>query len=202
MDFFSIRTAFIPLSFYLFFLGVMNLSRKTRVLTGRQDLIALSFGVAGLVIVGPLQIFLPPAGMIRFGNHIWYPVVVLYLFGVLWLSMICRQRLIFYNLKYDAFSRIFERVTEREIWTVQRHGDVVQISELKIQFEILVAEAVKNITLRATRGEQSSAGWNALQNAIRDELLSHYTVPSVYGWIYVASGIVVAAVGWTSISMA
>ena len=202
MDFFSTRTALIPLSFYLFFLGIINLSQKTRVLTGRQDLIALSFGIAGLVIVGPLQIFLPPAGMIRFGNHVWYPVVVLYLFCVLWLSMICRPRLVFYNLDSDGFSRIFERVTEREIWTVQRHGDVVQISELKIQFEILPAEAVKNITLRATRGEQSSAGWNALQKAIRDELLSHHTVPSAYGWIYLACGIVVAAVGWTSISTA
>lgn len=201
MDFFSIFTALIPLSFYLIFLGVINLSRKTRMLTGRQDLIALSFGVAGLMIVGPLQIFLPAAGMIRFGNHVWYPMIVLYLFGVLWLSMISRPRLVLYNLNYDEFLHILERAMEREIWTAQRHGNVVQISELKVQFEIMPVEAMKNITLRATCAEQSSAGWSVFQKTIREELLSHCTVPNASGWIYLACGIVVAAVGWTSISL-
>ena len=195
-------TALIPLSFYLVFLGMINLSQKTRVLTGRQDLIALSFGVAGLLIVGPLHIFLPPAGMIRFGNHVWYPMVVLYLFGVLWLSMICRPRLVLYNLNYEDFSRILEYVIEREIWTDRRYGNVIQIRELEIQFEILPVEATKNITLHSTRAEQSNTGWRVLQKALQTELLSHSAVPSAYGWIYLACGIVVAAVGWTSISMA
>ena len=202
MYFFSILTALIPLSFYLVFLGVINLSQKTRVLTGRQDLIALSFGVAGLLIVGPLHIFLPSAGMIRFGNHVWYPMVVLYLFGVLWLSMICRPRLVLYNLNYEDFSRILEYVIEREIWTDRRYGNVIQIRELEVQFEILPVEATKNITLHATRAEQSNTGWRVLQKALQTELLSHSAVPSAYGWIYLACGIVVAAVGWTSISMA
>lgn len=202
MYFFSILTALIPLSFYLVFLGMINLSQKTRVLTGRQDLIALSFGVAGLLIVGPLHIFLPPAGMIRFGNHVWYPMVVLYLFGVLWISMISRPRLVFYNLNYEDFFRIFGYVIEREVWTDRRHGNVMQIKELGIQFEILAVEATKNITLRATRAEQSNTGWRVLQKALQAELLSHSAAPNAYGWIYLACGFVVAAVGWTSTSMA
>ena len=201
MDFYSILTALIPLSFYLIFLGVINLSRKTRVLTGRQDLIALSFGVAGIVIVGPMHIFIPAAGLIRFGNNIWYPVIILYLFGVLWLAIISRLRLVFYNMNYDDFLHILERAMEREIWTAQRHGNVVQIGELKVQFEIMPVEAMKNITLRATCAEQSDAGWSAFQNAMRGELLSHCAVPNVYGWIYLACGFVVASVGLTSISL-
>ena len=98
MQFLSPLTAFAPLGIYVFFLGIINLSAKTRVVTGRQDFIALSLGISGLMIVGPMQVLLPQAGMIRFGNNVWYPMVILYLFGTTWLLLLNRPRLILYNL--------------------------------------------------------------------------------------------------------
>ena len=196
MHFFSTLTALTPCSLYLLFLGIINLSQKTRMLTGRQDLIALSFGVSGLVIVGPLQVLLPQAGIIRFGIHVWYPLVVLYIFGVLWLVILSRARLVLYNVNQDDFAGILSHLMEREEWTDLRHGNVVQISELGIQFEILPVVPMKNITLRATHTEQSTAGWQGLHQSLQKELESHHSLRNGLGWIYIASGLMIATVGW------
>ena len=99
MQFLSPLTALGPLSIYLIFLGLVNLSSKTRLLTGRQDFIALILGVSGLIVVGPMQLFLPQGAMIRFGNNAWYPLILLYLFCTMWLFLLNRPRLILYNLK-------------------------------------------------------------------------------------------------------
>ena len=196
MHFFSMPTALIPFSFYLFFLGIINLSRKTRMLTGRQDLVAVSLGVSGLLIVGPLQILLPQAGIIRFGIHVWYPLVVLYIFGVLWLLILSRPRIVLYNVDQADFARILSHLLEREGWTVLRNENVVQIHELGIQFEILPVVSMKNITLRSTESEQSNAGWRALHQSLERELTSHHPFRNPFGWVYLSSGLMVATASW------
>ena len=107
MQFLSPLTALGPLSIYFIFLGLVNLSSKTRLLTGRQDFTALSLGISGLIVVGPMQLFLPQGAMIRFGSNAWYPLILLYLFCTMWLFLLNRPRLILYNLKKKRFFLFF-----------------------------------------------------------------------------------------------
>lgn len=197
MQFLSPLTALGPLSIYLIFLGLVNLSSKTRLLTGRQDFIALSLGVSGLIVVGPMQLFLPQEAMIRFGSNAWYPLILLYLFCTMWLFLLNRPRLILYNLKKKDLFCFMEHIVRREKWTVHAHGNVMQITEIGIQFEIISFAAMKNITLRATRAEQSMPGWQVLRKALLTEFQTHHAGFNRGGVFFVACGLIVAAVGWT-----
>ena len=202
MHFLSPLTALAPLGVYLFFLGIINLSSKTRVLTGRQDFIALSLGISGLIIVGPMQVLLPQAGMIRFGNSVWYPMAILYLFGTTWLLLLSRPRLILYNLGQDKFSELMESVVDREKWSVRWHGNILQINEIEIQFEILPSVSMKNITLRATHSEQSNAGWRILREVLRSELQSQHSKFNGFGFLLITCGLIIVVVGWAWASLA
>ena len=202
MHFFSTLHALIPFSFYLLFLGIINLSPKPLMLTGRQDLIALSLGISGLVIVGPLQILLPQAGIIRFGMHVWYPLVVLYIFGVLWLLILSRPRLVLYNVNQDDFANILSHLMEREGWANLRNENVVLINNLGIQFEILPVVLMKNVTLRATHNKQSNTGWREFHQSLQRELHSHHSLRNGFGWIYLAAGLMVATAGWAFLTPA
>lgn len=201
MHFLSPLTALAPLGVYLFFLGIINLSSKTRVLTGRQDFIALSLGISGLIIIGPMQVFLPQAGMIRFGNNVWYPMAILYLFGTTWLLLLNRPRLILYNLGQDKFSALMESVVERKKWSVRWHGNILQINEIEIQFEILPSVSMKNITLRATYSEQSIAGWRILREVLRTELQSQHSKFNGFGFLLITCGLIIVVVGWAWTSL-
>ena len=196
MQFLSPLTALGPLSIYLIFLGLVNLSSKTRLLTGRQDFTALSLGVSGLIVVGPIQVFLPQGAMIRFGSNAWYPMILLYLFCTTWLLLLNRPQLILYNLKKKEFFCFVKNIVRRGKWTVHAHGNVMQIDELGIQFEIISFAAMKNITLRATRSEQSMAGWGVLRKALLTEFQTHHAGFNGVGVCFVACGLIVAAVGW------
>ena len=103
-----------PLAIYLIFLGLLNLGPSPKVFTGRLDRMYLYAGVSGLVIYGPIQILLPSNAVIRFGDHVWYPMMVLYFFGVLAISMVSRPQLVIYNLSYQDFSLLLSRVKKVE----------------------------------------------------------------------------------------
>ncbi len=203
MIFNSLTTPLLPLAIYLIFLGLLNLGPRPKVFTGRLDRMYLYAGVSGLVIYGPIQILLPSNAVIRFGDHVWYPMMVLYFFGVLAISMVSRPQLVIYNLSYQDFSLLLSRVKKREVWMEERFGNVIQIIDLEIQFEITSVHAMKSVSLCATRGNQSNLGWHELHKMLRRELISYKASPNGFGWIYLASGLVLAAmVGWTSVSMA
>ena len=196
MPFLSPVTALGPLGIYLVFLGVVNLSSKPRLLTGRQDFSALSLGISGLVIVGPMQVLLPETAMIRFGNNAWYPMVLLYLFCTTWLLLLSRPRLILYNLTKNEFLNLMENILSRNNWSVHWHGNVVQISEIGIQFEIISFTTTKNVALRATRFEQSLAGWRALRKTLLTELQTHQAGFNRFGSILILCGFAIALIGW------
>ena len=66
MDPFRVCLAMGPLGVYLLAIGLMNLSRRPWVTTGFRDGLALTIGMMGLVIVGPLELLMPGrAGLAR-----------------------------------------------------------------------------------------------------------------------------------------
>ncbi len=196
MQHLSLLSALAPLSVYLLFLGVVNLSSKQRLLTGRQDFMALSLGISGLIIGGPMQSLLPQAGIIRFGTNAWYPLVLLYLFGTTWLLLLSRQRMIIYNLSQKEFATFIKIIADREKWHVRWHGNIMEISEIEIQFEIISFNAMNSLTLRATRSQQSITGWQILRQAIRSELQSHHPKFKGIGFLFIIGGLLSAVTGW------
>lgn len=195
MSFFSPATALGPLAFYLIWLGLVNLSLRPRVLSGVADSAALCLGISGLVIVGPLQILLPQNAMIRFGDHVWYPSLLLYLFGATWLLLLSRPRLIIYNIRNDVIYELLENIFTRNRWAVNRRGNILHVSEVGLEVEIVSFAKLKNVTLRPIRAEAPYAGWRALRKELSSELRKHHGGYNNVGVVMIFIGLVVGAIG-------
>ena len=56
-----------PLTVYLLLMGLINASRQPFVTSGARDIFSLALGVAGLVMIGPLRLFVPEQAISAFG---------------------------------------------------------------------------------------------------------------------------------------
>ena len=86
-----------PVIAYLMLLGLINSRRRPFLTTGARDLSALGIGVSGLVIAGPMELFLPELATNQFGAYVW--VMMLALYGLCWtlIVLLGRPRLVVYN---------------------------------------------------------------------------------------------------------
>lgn len=97
IDPFVILLALLPLLGYLLVLGVIRLSGQVLVTTGGRDIVALGFAVAGLIAVGPGELFFPNPAAGLFGPWVWFALVTFYGLIVLLLAMTSRPRLVVYG---------------------------------------------------------------------------------------------------------
>ena len=195
MIFFSPTTALMPLAIYLIYLGTLNLSRRPRALLGAIDSLALSIGVSGLVIIGPLQMLLPSTAMVRFGENVWYPMVLLYFFGVTWLLLLSRPRLVIYGIRTHAFQTILSSVLARNQWSADQNENIVRIHELGIDFEVCVFPMMQNIILRPIQSQQSLRVWRKLRAEMTTELQKQTACNYGVGLGLLLCGLAVAAIG-------
>jgi hypothetical protein len=75
---FAIMLALLPLIAYLLVLGSIRISGKTVVTTGGRDIAALAVAIAGLVAVGPAELFFPNAAATVFGPIVWIALIAFY----------------------------------------------------------------------------------------------------------------------------
>ena len=196
MSFFSPTTALMPLAIYLIYLGLLNLSCRPRVLLGAIDSLALSIGISGLVIIGPLQILLPSAVMVRFGENIWYPMVLLYLFGATWLLLLSRPRIVIYGIRPYAFQMSLSSVLTRNQWSADQNENIVRIHELGIDLEIYVFPMMQNVILRPVQSQQSLRGLAKAASRSDDRITNTIGMQLRIGiWFGLMCGLVVAAIG-------
>ena len=68
MDPLHLSIALSPLAVYFVLLGIINLSARPQLTTGARDTAALAVGLSGLVVVGPMELFLPERAAAQFGG--------------------------------------------------------------------------------------------------------------------------------------
>ena len=197
MSFFSPTTALMPIAIYLIYLGTLNLSRRPRALLGAIDSLALSIGVSGLVIIGPLQMLLPSTAMVRFGENVWYPMVLLYFFGVTWLLLLSRPRLVIYGIRSHTFQMCLSSVLTRNQWSADQNENIVRIHELGIDFEVCVFPMMQNVILRPVQSQQSLGVWRKLRAEMTTELQEQSACNYGVGFGLLLCGLAVAAIGCT-----
>ena len=79
-----------PLTVYLLLMGLINASRQPFVTSGARDSFTLALGVAGLVMIGPLRLFVPEQALSAFGPWTWVLLGSFYILSVLLVGMISK----------------------------------------------------------------------------------------------------------------
>ncbi len=95
--------AIIPVAIYLILIGVTRLRPRPLVTTGWRDTLTLGIASAGLVAVGPMQLFTPPQALELWRSWVWIMLIGLYVLGLTLVLLSGKPRLIAYGLDAGQF---------------------------------------------------------------------------------------------------
>jgi hypothetical protein len=169
-----------PAAIYLLVLGGVNLARRPRVVSGVRDTAALALAVAGLVMVGPGELFFPVAASIRLGAMVWGLLGSLYLLGVVLFLLVMRPRLVIYNVSTDELRPVLAEVLSKIDPDARWAQDSLYLPGLGIQFHVESLARLRNVALIASGPLQNYQGWRRLETALSAALV-RVEVPRNYG---------------------
>ncbi len=176
MDPFRLCVAFGPLAVYFLLLGLINLARRPLVVSGVRDLAVLGVALAGLILIGPVELFFPGSAAIVFGAYVWILLVALYALLVLLVVMLVRPRLVIYNITPDELRPILADVALRLDADARWAGDSLSLPNVGVQFHLEGQVAQRNVSLVASGPHQNHMGWRRLEQSLASAL-SDFEVP-------------------------
>jgi uncharacterized membrane protein len=165
-----------PLAVYFLVLGVINLRRRPWLTTGARDTAALGVALCGLVVVGPLELFLPDevfqASVVVFGFRpvAWMLLLAFYSLTVTLIVLQQRPRLTIYNVSPEELRPALSRVVHQLDPTARWVGNSVEMRELGLEFHIESFALLRNVSLVSVGERQSFSGWRRLERALSKEL--------------------------------
>ena len=193
MDPLHLSIALGPLAVYLVLLGMINLSSRPQVTTGARDMAALAVGVCGLVVAGPMELFLPERAATQFGGIVWLMLLGLYGLLVGLLVLVLRPRLVIYNATIEQIRPILLSVVSGLDSDAHWVGDSVIIPHLGVQLHVEPCFATRTVQLVSSGPRQVYAGWQQLESALASALRKTSSPPSPYGASLVLLGLLMVA---------
>jgi len=159
-----------PVIAYLMLLGLINARRRPFLTTGARDLSALGIGVSGLVIAGPMELFMPELALNQFGAYVWLMMLALY--GLCWtlLVLLVRPRLVIYNMTIKQLRPILSSVASKLDPELRWAGDSLCLPTLHVQLHLETFTTLRCTQLVSSGPEQSCAGWRKLEIKLAEAL--------------------------------
>ena len=182
-----------PLAMNLLLLGVINLSRRPFLTTGGRDIAALSVGICGLVIAGPMELFLPESAADRFGPYAWLLMIGLYALSVTLVVLLVRPRIVIYNTTLEqlrpALADVVARLDDEARWAAES----LVMPHLGVHLHLEPSNWWNNVQLVASGPHQNHPGWRRLERELAVELRTMRGSPSPYGVSLIAFGLLLSA---------
>ncbi len=194
MDPFRLCVAFGPVAIYLLLIGAINLTRRPFLVSGGREMAALALAVAGLMIVGPIELFFPTSASVRFGPYVWVLLLLLYCLVVVLVLLLLRPRITVYNISIDELRPILADLVTHLDSESRWAGDALVLPTLKVQLSLEPTAGMRNVSLAAVGPEQDPAGWRRLEAALADALAVFEVPRNPRGYSFVAAGLLTLAV--------
>ena len=186
--------AMVPLAAYLLLLGLFNLRRRPVMINGACDNLLLGFALAGLAIVGPLELFLPESTAFRFGGYAWVMLIIFYLLFVSLLVMLGRPRLVVYNVSFEqlrpALADVIGRLDDQARWS----GDTVFLPNRGLQFYFDRHPRLRNVQITALGTYQNFESWHLLEKELRVALRDTAETSRSFGFVFMFLALAMLAV--------
>lgn len=178
-----------PVAMYLLLLGAVNLSRRSLMVSGGRDAAALALAVAGLVVVGPMELFYPSESAVWLGSKVWVLLLALYaMCTVLWVLLL-RPRLVIYNISADKLRPILADVVNQLDPDARWAGDSLVIPGLGIQLYMDAFRLLRSVSLVSAGGNQTHAGWRRLETTLRKALAREDVARNPRGLVLIFAGL-------------
>jgi hypothetical protein len=170
-----------PLAIYFLMLGSINLRSRPTVVNGMADTTALGLAIAGFVVAGPMELFLPEAVASLFTWGVWPLLITFYLLCLTLYVLLMRPALVIYNVTAEQLRPELAEVITRLDKQARIAGDSMYLPELGIQFHLDTLSVLKNVQLKSIGAEQNYAGWRDLEIALRAQLKQSKGTANPYG---------------------
>ena len=170
MDPFRLCLALGPVAIYLLLLGAVNLSRRPLLVSGGRDAAALALAVSGLVIIGPMELFVPVGATVQVGPYVWLLLLALYGLCVALSLLLLRPRLVIYNISVDKLRPVLATLVEQLDTDARWAGDSLVLPGLGVQLYVDSFAMLRSASLISAGGNQSHPGWRRLETALGDAL--------------------------------
>jgi hypothetical protein len=181
-----------PVATYLLVLGMINLSLRPLVTTGARDAAALAIAIAGLVVAGPLELFLIEDAAIFWGGWVWLIMLAAYALGALLVILMLRPRLVIYNITVEQIRPILAEVVAQLDSEARWAGEALAMPQLGVQLHVDALPVMKNVQLAASGTNQNLDGWRQLEKALAKSMRKTRSTPNPYGVSLVSFGILLA----------
>lgn len=188
MDPLHFSLAVAPIAVYLILLGIINLTGKPFVTTGARDSAALGVAISGLVIAGPMELFLPEAAANRFGAFVWLLLIAFYGLCMSLIVLLMRPRIVIYNVSVEQLRPLLSAVVGKLDKEARWAGESVTCPYLGVQLHIESSAAFRNIQLVSSGPRQSYAGWRQLELELSESLRPIRSGPNPFGLAFVLIG--------------
>ncbi len=194
MDPFRLCVALGPVAVYLLLLGALNLFRRSFCVSGTRDTAVLGVAVAGLVLVGPVELLMPVAASIRFGPVVWPLLIGLYFAVLSGTLLFLRPRLVIYNVSRDELRPVLADLAIDLDSDARWAGDCLVMPGLGVQLYLEFSSTFRNVSLVSAGGVQSPEGWARLEAALESALRRLEVSRNPKGVSLLSAGVVLAVV--------
>ncbi len=192
MDPLHLAIAFLPLGLYLLVLGAIHLRGSPKVWSGALDTAALGAGVSGLVVAGPLDLFLPTASPLP-GVYLWLLMLALYALMITLWNLLARPRLVVFNVTVDQLKPVIAEIAKRMDEQSTVTGDSYLLPQLGVQFHLERYLPLHNVSLVAIGDEQSLSGWRKLRTELSTALTPLRSASRLPGYAFIVVGLAMFA---------
>jgi hypothetical protein len=193
MDPFHLAIALGPVSVYLLLIGRINLARRPFVTTGARDIFATAVATTGLMVAGPLRLFMPDGAAANLGSWIWLPLMGLYLLTALLVGLLLRPRLMIYNVTSEQLRPVLESVASQLDADRRWAGSSLVLPARGLQLVVEAAPGMRHVQLIAAgQGQQDLNAWRQLELALKRELRPIPVSPNPRGVSLILGGLLIA----------
>jgi hypothetical protein len=188
MDPLHLAIAFLPLALYLLVLGAIHLRGSPKVWSGGFDTGALGAAVSGLIVAGPMDLFLPSASPLP-GIYLWLLMLALYALAITLWNLLARPRLVVFNITLERLRPLLADLAGRLDGQFTATGESYVLPQLGVQFHLERYLPLHNISLVAIGDEQSFSGWRKLRRELSAALAPIRPASRVSGYAFVLVGL-------------
>ncbi|HKD35719.1 MAG TPA: hypothetical protein VKB78_02935 [Pirellulales bacterium] len=189
MDPLYLAIAFVPLALYLIGLAGIHLMPRPIVWTGALDVAALGAGVSGMIVAGPMDLFLPESSPMS-GMYLWMLMLTLYVLAITLWNLLSRPRLVIFNITAEQLRPMLSELVKKLDEGANSTGDSFLLPQVGLQFHIERYLPFYNVSLVAIGDRQSFSGWRRLRSELAAALAEVKPASRIPGFAFLVVGLV------------
>jgi hypothetical protein len=193
MDPLHIAIALAPLTTYLLVLGAINLSSRPLLTSGTRDATALAIAITGLVLAGPMELFLVEEAAVLYGGWVWAIMLAAYGLLAALIILLLRPRLVVYNITLQQLRPLLAEAVARLDSEARWAGESAVLPQQGVQLHLEEAPFSKNVQIVSSGPQQNLPGWRQLEAELAPALRRIRTGPNPYGVTQLGFGLLLAA---------